>query len=511
MWWLEPTEKSFLRWTPTFEPGSTDKAEALSFSVRIAPMGGEETWILYTYDRKNAAKPFSHPEEIDLSGYANDLVRVELSVEGGDTKDRLWLENPRFGRYDPVRLDTMAWEPPRHVLVYISDTLRWDKVRSYDPDSRVKSDFFDETVRNGVIFKHAYVQGNSSKPSQATLLTGGYPQTLNMIRHGDVLNDRNYPTFPMMVKEHKPKVVATILSSNGYVSSRFGFGGGWNYNVNTIRESLCSDTENLIDILKNRWDSLNTDENGTINWMVTIDPHVPYKPPTDILARYDTLDYNGDINPNRTAWYLLDIKRKKVLPTPRDMRRLVALYDGEVDYNIEQYGHLLDYYRTRDMLDDTMIVITSDHGDEFLEHGSAGHGHSLYNELVRVPLIVSYPKCLPKGVEIEEATELAGLVPTLLEALDLPVPASVEGKSWLPRLQGHKEEPLNAQIAHSAFMSTMRMGASTRWKLIERSKRDPYLFDIAEDKYEARDLQEKRKDVVYYLRKRMASWLREEK
>jgi arylsulfatase A-like enzyme len=114
---------------------------------------------------------------------------------------------------------------------------------------------------------------------------------------------------------------------------------------------------------------------------------------------------------------------------------IIALYDGEIAWVDSYIGKLITELRRRGLYDDTIIVLTSDHGDEFFEHGEKGHQHSLYEELLHVPLIVRVPG-LAGGTRYRERIELIDIMPSLLELTGAPAIEGMQGRSFLPLLRG---------------------------------------------------------------------------
>jgi arylsulfatase A-like enzyme len=120
---------------------------------------------------------------------------------------------------------------------------------------------------------------------------------------------------------------------------------------------------------------------------------------------------------------------------PANLAHLVALYDGEIRWVDEHIDMLLDSLHARGLDERTIVVLTSDHGDEFFEHGERGHSHSLYEELVRVPLIMRVPGA-EGGRRVRERVELIDVMPTVLELAGVPFPAGIQGRTLGPALQG---------------------------------------------------------------------------
>ena len=120
---------------------------------------------------------------------------------------------------------------------------------------------------------------------------------------------------------------------------------------------------------------------------------------------------------------------------PRDLEHVIALYDGEIAWVDDHIRSLLTSLREKGLFENTMVILTSDHGDEFFEHGGKGHQHTLYQELLHVPLIFQVP-----GVEgprrVETAVSLIDVMPTLFEALGMERPTTLQGRSLWGAIQG---------------------------------------------------------------------------
>ena len=161
-------------------------------------------------------------------------------------------------------------------------------------------------------------------------------------------------------------------------------------------------------------------------------PHAPYLPPEEHV-RFRPPDYTGSLVPTTSVVGAIDRGRREA--TPEDVAFLVSQYDANLHYADAMIARLLDGLASRERLDDAVVVVTSDHGEAFGQHGRFGHTSTLYDEMLRVPLVVRLPEAL--GVEprrIEERVPLLDLAPTLAELFGLgdALGAQAEGRSWLP-------------------------------------------------------------------------------
>jgi arylsulfatase A-like enzyme len=230
----------------------------------------------------------------------------------------------------------------------------------------------------------------------------------------------------------------------------------------------------------------------------TIDPHVPYKPPASFLSMYDDQPYGGPVDFRATNELLEKIKIGSMKLNERDKVRLQALYDAEISYHDVHFAALMEALEQRGLARDTAVAIVSDHGEEFWDHGSVGHGHSVYDELLHVPMILRLPGLTEHKQRSTQAVGLVDVMPTLLEAIGQPVPEGLSGHSFLSELRGQGSSAPRAAV--SGFMGAWRTIGMGRWKLTQRTADNLWLYDVEADPGETRDLAAERPIVLRYLR-----------
>ncbi|MDH3728692.1 MAG: sulfatase-like hydrolase/transferase, partial [Myxococcales bacterium] len=236
-------------------------------------------------------------------------------------------------------------------------------------------------------------------------------------------------------------------------------------------------------------------------YIQTIDPHVPYDPPDKFLKMYDPEPYKGQVQNRRTHLMLDEAKKnpKKYSFTKRDKERIEALHDGEISYHDEHFGKFLVKLRELGIDDDTLIVITSDHGEEFQEHGSWGHGHSVYQELLGVPLLFRWPGVIPAGARVGPVVSTTDIGPTVLEATGVPIPKEFEGHSLMGFIRG--DWPMGPYVAFSDFLDHRRVIRGGDWKLIIRGNLSQVIFDLQSDPWELKELDGRANPIAQrYLR-----------
>jgi len=443
------------------------------FEVRVHRDGAEVETL---------APPF------ELRERAGDVVALEIVAREDLRIDRARIETPA----PEVAERTMR--RIENVLVFLVDTVRADRLKPWNPETRVRTPGLEAWTARAAVFERGATQENWTKPSVATLLSGLLPWE-HTATSGEAVLPRSVEMLSETLKDDGFHTGAFIC--NGYVSDAFGFEQGWSTWRNYIREGRRSQARFVAaDVLQ--WLDERPEEKPFFLYVHTIDPHVPYIPPPELLAEYDPEPYEGPVDFREDRELLEKIKVGSIRLNARDRRRLEALYDGEITYHDIHFASVLEGLERRGLRDSTLVVFTADHGEEFFDHDSVGHGHSLYEELLHVPLVMEVPGLTEGGVRVEESVGLVDVVPTILEALGREVPAELTGRSALPLLRGQSSDAPRASVA--GFMNGWRSVRVGHRKLIQRTHRRTMLFDLEDDPGETRDLTEERPLELRYLR-----------
>ncbi len=387
-------------------------------------------------------------------------------------------------------------EPAQNVVVLLIDTLRASKLQAYYPKTRVKTPTVDAFASAGALFERSQAPENWTKPSVASVLTSLHPAT-----HKTKQDASKLPKSALMLSEVYQKAGFKTASfiANGYVSNAFGFDQGWDHYTNYIREARNTTAANVFGEAEG-WIEKNKDGRFFV-YIQTIDPHVPYDPPAKFLEMYDPEPYNGQVQNRRTHLMLDDAKKNptKYAFTKRDKEHIEALHDGEISYHDEYFGKFLAKLHELGLDENTIIVVTSDHGEEFQEHGSWGHGHSVYQELLGVPLMFRWPGVIPGNMRIDPVVSTIDIGPTVLEATGVPIPDKFEGRSLLGFMRG--DWPTGPYVAFSDFLEHRRVIRGGDWKMIIRGNLSQVMFDLENDYWEQTELDGSKQPIAQrYLR-----------
>ena len=378
-----------------------------------------------------------------------------------------------------------APEARPNVLLYVVDTLRADALEPYG-NQRIHTPALVRLASEGVVYDRAYSASSWTRPSMASLLSGLEPDSHGVEDRGDRLGE----TVTLLSERFAAAGYSTgCIITNPNIGPYFGFDQGYDSFLELYDTSLdrARDSSGRVpprefitasDVVTAR----------AIEWIeevaepffllvLTIDPHTPYEPP----QRFDRY---GDDAARAVDRATLRINSSDLTRAQRD--RIRALYHGEVSFNDDSFGKLLEHLRETERYDETIVVFTSDHGEEFWERGNRGHGRNLYEETIRVPLIVRDPASPRHGVREATPVRAVDIYPTLLHMASLPDAKGIDGH----RIRGGSEvraRPVRTRLHFEE--NAWRSLTLYPWKLLVDVNAERHrLFDLGSDPGESRDL-----------------------
>lgn len=432
---------------------------------------------------------------VALGGYAGKAVRLMLRGNGGHVKFT--------GKITGAKKGDAKIEKPKYVVFWLIDTLRADKLDFYpQPNAngrkKVKTPHLSTIAKEGVVFDPFYVEGTESKASHASLFTGTYPLLHKVYNHKAKLKT-SHTTIAEAFKSAGYRTAGFI--SNGYVSDKWNYTQGFQTSVNFIREGKA---HNAIAVVKKAkpWITKHKGKPFYL-YLGTSDPHVTYRAHKEFIEQYDGKGYNGSYKKYLSGKELGRLKGQKKPPRARDRKRIEALYENEIAFNDKHFGELVAHLKAEGIYDDTLIIISADHGDEFWEHGSCGHGHNLHQELVRVPLVIRYPKAF-KGGRSTAGADGVDLLPTLMALLGQKAPKDVQGRSLLPFIGATNPYPQAVMAMNGRDAYTLAVGPA---KAIMRSESSIQVYDVGADIAEKTDLYGKKTVITLAALDPLTLWL----
>lgn len=369
---------------------------------------------------------------------------------------------------------------PNVILITI-DTLRADHLGCYGYQ-KIKTPNIDALAADGARFARAFTPVPVTLPSHTAMLTGTYPMLNGMHDFsGNKLNPQQ-------------RTLASVLKQSGYVTgavvasavldSRFGLNQGFDFyydhfDFSRLEESNLDEMERPGNIVADQvldWLGKNSQKKFFL-WMHLYDPHYPYHPPDPFSREYADRPY-----------------------------------DGEIAFADEQVGRLLRFLKDRGLYQNSVIVLSGDHGESLGEHGEKTHGFFIYNATMHVPLIIHSPG-KSAALTVADNVSLVDLMPTVLAAVGADIPRQVQGRSLLPLLHEEKANSDRAVYGETFLprihfnWSELRGAENLKYHFIDAPR--PELYDLTKDPGELRNLFLEKKAVAEEMRAQLAGLIRD--
>lgn len=332
-----------------------------------------------------------------------------------------------------------------NIILISIDSLRADHVGCYGYE-RNTTPTMDRVAAQGVRFANAISTSSWTLPTHLTMFTGRY-QLAHGVMHESYTLPAEVPTIGETLKNAGYSTAAFV--SAPYVAAHYGYARGMDVYIDLSsdyghrKEARSAIVSKELTDLAVDWLEKNKDQRFFM-FVHNFDAHYDYTPPPPYDSMFDP-DYDGTMDGNNF------IERKDVNPhmDRRDLEHILALYDGEIRYADDHIGILLAKLRNLRLDDKTIVIIVSDHGDEFFEHGNKGHHRTLYDEVLRIPMIIRLPNRAHAGTVVEDQVTLVDLMPTMLDLVGVTPPARMDGLSLAPVMAGRRS---GRSAIYSAFL-----------------------------------------------------------
>ncbi|MBL8840538.1 MAG: sulfatase [Planctomycetes bacterium] len=445
----------------------------------------------------------------------------------------------------PPRLPTRPVGKPVNVLIVSLDTTRADRLGPYGRTT-AKTPRLDALAAEGTTFESAFTPIPSTFPSHSTLFTGRYPQS-----HG--VHDN-----AVYVLGSEQVTLAELLQAKGYATgafvsafvldAQFGLDQGFaTYDDEVDTPLMKFDVSKLPKDLpdaRKKWEATiatayqrrgDSTTQRALEWLGGLgaepfflwvhyfDAHQPYQPPPPWDRHFDP-SYRGPMDGDQRKFWPL-YKRGQITAADRD--HMTALYDGEIAWQDECLGRLLDGLRKVGRFDETLIVVVADHGEALGEHSQIyEHNSEVYDEVMRVPLVVRRPDLSARGERVKPLVRTLDVAPTVLEWLGMAPEPAMQGQSLLPFTDADGERRAAAEGPGSILLEALRERQvnptprslvalrSDRWKAIvtldaQGEALRTELYDLERDPFEKRDLAATEPERADQLRAQVLRQLKE--
>lgn len=408
----------------------------------------------------------------------------------------------------------------RVILVFF-DTMRYDHA-SFNGYGKPTTPNLDRLAAEGAVFAGAYCTDVPTQPCYTSVFTGKRGITTGVVTHGqaeETLAD-GITTFPMLLAR---RGLTTAAVSSLYRFRRWfarGFVHWIEPNMDKWLQHVTADDVN----------------SKVIPWLRAYgkepfflflhywDPHTPYnKELSEYVDEFyeggDPADPGNDsLEPLRRQPLMYFFRRRQyeeLHPNLTDLDYVLAHYDAEIRYADDRFGQVLDVLDELGVLEETMIIFTSDHGEDFGEHAVFSDHMDAYEATAHTPLMVWWPERV-QARRIDALVQHIDLAPTILEAFGAPVPEDYEGQSLWPLLEGETDEQYEYVFTNQGLWSAQRAMRSRRWALVKTinwgmlQPREPTeLFDRERDPYEQHNVADEHPDVLDEMELKYWRWLEE--
>ncbi|TVY08194.1 sulfatase family protein [Paenibacillus cremeus] len=404
----------------------------------------------------------------------------------------------------------MASKQP-NVILFGIDSLRRDHMSSYGYH-RLTTPHLDKLAEQGVLFEKHFSPSIPTTPAYASMLTGMdcFGTDVVALRHQGSLGGH-------------VKTLAELLEENGYNTTCVGFTG--NPSSRGFQNYLeyeawvpddraeCPKAENLNDVAIPELQRLAGEEKPFFLFLRHMDPHSPYLPPRP----YRRLFYGGDEkNPENTSMEPVfnfkpfgDFLKSWIPKDVTDQEYVTALYDGAIAYMDASIQAILNEVAALGLEEDTLIIVTSDHGETLYEHDCYFDHHGLYDCTLTVPLIIKLPGKVAAGKRVSDVTLISDIMPTMLELLGIDAGQQLDGRSLQPLMAGGKLDRISEMYITECTWMRKHGWRTSEWKLIRALEPDFHfkpeveLYNLVKDPEENVNVAEQEPEIVELLTRRM--------
>jgi arylsulfatase len=449
-------------------------------------------------------------------------------------------------------------KPLPNIVLFSIDTVRADHLGCYGNEmwETSPSPFMDQLASRGVLFEQCIATRGQTHPSLASMLTGKYPITHTLRENGHILPG-NHKTFVQLLKEkgydtagfvsNIPKVEnptqAEDSPPNWWVRGfdRFDDGFGANYELYPKMERRKWEDQwawdNRVEELATRWvrDHEPGEEKPFFLWTHFYDPHKPYLPhesSPDFQPDYKgilkpRITYDNGVPADRVTSFINEATRLNASMKEPEHRQVLSLYDSSLFGVDARFNRLLEELHKKKMLENTWIIITSDHGEELGDHNNYYfHGASIYDAVLRIPVIVTGPG-VPQGKRVKSMVQNLDIASTVLELADIDQPEDMESHSLIPVILEDTDR-FDRDFAVAEWQDLIYSYSDGVYKYIFNPEgacpvKPPYiksggffnyerqeLYHVQSDPDEKNNIITNHQDVVQDLRKKLVKWIREE-
>ncbi|MDP3938608.1 MAG: sulfatase [Deltaproteobacteria bacterium] len=480
----------------------------VNFTVKVSKAGMTgSTKVLFSValDHLTLDEPRWNSHQVDLGQNGLEELTLCFGLEAPTPRDardpasgslQFWVGNPRIRRTH----STAAYAGRPSLLLITLDTTRGDHISAagYPLPTTPR---LDTLAGEGELFTNAVANSSWTLPTHASLFTGLYPS-----EHGADTNPEgeHEGVWKFNGLNDSAVTLAEQLLDHGYqtagitagpmVATEFGLAQGFQYYNNPVPEELKPRTADEVTDLAIAW--LEAVDAPYFLFLNYFDPHWPYRPPPDLLQAWVPPHVSaipdGD---QRKIWEAVMRDQRPIAAEEKES--MITHYDGEIAAMDRAIGRLIDWLREHGQYNSALVVAVGDHAESFGEHYMVDHGQSLYEDVVRVPLIIKYPNLARfwrRGRTITDRVDQLDVYATICRQLDLALPKRLDSYGVHRARRHHfaelKRNSWFAGVYGARFDRNLEAVYEDSWKLIRDNKGNHWLFALGPDPLERANLAE---------------------
>lgn len=384
-----------------------------------------------------------------------------------------WVKTDQTNKQKVLQLENISCRDCNIVFVSI-DTLRADRISSLGYAKKTTPNL-DDFLTNSIVFTNNISASSWTLPAHMTFMTGLLPSHHGIVNKFLFNNEKQTEEIADLSRvSPEVKTLAEYLKQNGYatggftggagVDKQFGFSRGFDEyfdekNFGGFSDSIPRAME---------WVRNNKDKKFFL-FLHGYDVHGQYIPKEGYDKRFVDFEYKGSLNGSIEEQKKLredGVTNGQIYLNPEDVKFLNALYDEKVQRADQELGNFFNEYTSLGLNDKTIFVITSDHGEEFYEHGQIDHGHSLYDELIKTPLFIKTPKMM-ENVKVVNQTSGADIMPTILSSLDIKTVSKFDGIDLSKAVEVNTRRNVVSETEYRYIVNQKSIRTNDNWKFIK--------------------------------------------
>ncbi|MCP4397982.1 MAG: sulfatase-like hydrolase/transferase [bacterium] len=435
--------------------------------------------------------------DLDLSQFSGKVVKLHFQVETSRSASRgdeyiEWTNMALLSEQDPSETERHVSAIPKSelfkdydVVYLLLDAFHAEHASLYGYP-RKTTPFFEELAKESMVFENMFANVPYTLTSTATLFTSKYPDEHGLIHTNHSLN-RLTPTISELLEV--ADIRTYLITRHGYVIGDWGLSRGFS---TIYKERYGRHPEKVFDALDEIY-AKNPDGRKFIYIHLGV-PHSPYTPPEEFRSLVTEIDEREAIEPINDNLHA--INRGELQISEAQLDYLKSWYDSNILFSDHLSRQIFQYFKERGAIEKTVFIITSDHGEAFLQHNRMLHGTTLFDEMLHIPLLIRFPQELDVPPRrIDELASIIDMTPTIMELFSLDTEENnFSGKNLLPLIF--------ADTPVKPFIYLQNRGhrgiRDSTYKYIAPDKKSPMLFNIQHDPQEQQNLYADRPVTVGY-------------